>query len=717
MKWRRAIAVCAAWVFAAGASHGLTGSVKAAGAGGAPIPYAFVGLMDGDYTMAGQAVTDLEGQFSIAPGKPVTKGMLFVQPPAQEVPQKDIEVYSAQPRMYRYQGEESVAIELPAAGCIVIKAYDEDGRLLRWEDFRKRGLFADQFLYATGLDDRAVPAVCWPVFDEEAREKGRPRELGLPALAVEPGRAVAVNTLFWQTSSYGRLHLRADNEGVGYSVSRAGDAQVVELNVELLKTAYRDFQKSGLLTGSALETYRAAVAAAVAQSEPGARAKAIDKTLCELLRDRDEAQFQAARAAIPMARKGTVAITVRDAAGKPVPDCEVRLVPKSQDFLFGVFEGSPYNASAYRIAREAGFNLATVLLGWGWTDELGAPGAAQGIDRTFGISALSEMGYTVKAHGVVWLQRYGILPERAAALEPEQLAREAVEHEGKLAGAFGKRIAIWEAMNEPNFTNEAGFTREAMLDLFARSAGRLKEKPETRTLVNGAHESGYGKAFALYGLDNEPVEHWVSTYSEFLAEAERAGGMKDIDIVGLQFYPGFHFNESFGGLQGPAVTPAGFADMVSRYEVFGRDIHITEFSIPSSHGAGATNGYWREPWNEAIQAEYAERVFTLAFARPSVKSISWWDITDAKPSVTNGGLIAAGGREKPVMQRLRSLLAEWKPKEVAGKTDAQGVAVLSGFGGRYEAVAALPGGAEARGEAHVVERERGELTLAAGGAG
>ncbi|MFA6239287.1 MAG: endo-1,4-beta-xylanase [Candidatus Hydrogenedentales bacterium] len=698
------------------AAHAVTGTVKIAGSSGALIPYAFVGLMNDDYSMAGQATTNPSGQFSISPERPVGSGYLFVQPPAQENAE-GIGIYSAQPRMYQYRGEESVAIELPAAACIVIKAYDENGNLLRWEDLRKRGLFADQFMYATDLDDRAVPAVCWPVYDKAAREKGQPRELGLPALVVEPGTPVAANFLFWQTSSYGRLHLRADNSGSGYSVGKPGEAQVIDVNVDLLKTALNDYVKSGLLKDAKLAQFRDECDRVSAEADPKARAMGADKALCALLRDRDEMQLEAARAAIPEVRSGSVAITVTDAAGKPVADCDVRIVPKSQDFLFGVFEGSPYNASAFRVAREAGFNLATVLMGWGWTDEIGTPAGASGIDQTFGISALRKMNYTVKAHGVVWLQGYGILPQRVADLPPDNLIAAAIEHEGKLAGVFGKQVAIWEAINEPNFTNEAKFTRSAMLDLFAKSAARLKQKPETATLVNSAHESGYGKAFGLYGLDNKPVEHWVSTYSTFLAEAERAGQLKNIDIIGLQFYPGFHFNESFGGLQGPATTPAAFADMVARYEAFNRDIHITEFSVPSSYGEGSTNGYWRQPWDEAVQADYAEAIFTLAFGRPSVKSISWWDLSDKKSSVLNGGLISADGKEKPVMQRLRALLGEWKAKEAAGKTDAKGIVSLTGFAGRYEAIAALPDGKEVRGEVHIGERESGTLTLAPGGAG
>jgi len=103
---------------------------------------------------------------------------------------------------------------------------------------------------------------------------------------------------------------------------------------------------------------------------------------------------------------GRIRVKVEDSSGAPVPGCTVQAKQRAHDFLFGVFEGSPYNAPAFTAAREAGFELATVLLGWNWTDAKSGQVDKTGIERTFGISALGKLGYTVKAHGVVWLQQY-----------------------------------------------------------------------------------------------------------------------------------------------------------------------------------------------------------------------------------------------------------------------------------------------------------------------
>ena len=79
-----------------------------------------------------------------------------------------------------------------------------------------------------------------------------------------------------------------------------------------------------------------------------------------------------------------------------------------------------------------------------------------------------------------------------------------------------------------------------------------------------------------------------------------------------------------------------------------------------SYTASWTSGYWREPWTPATQADYAEMIFTLAYANPAIKSISWWDVLDTKSSVTTGGLCDSKGNPKPVLDRLSGLIAAWK---------------------------------------------------------
>jgi hypothetical protein len=446
---------------------------------------------------------------------------------------------------------------------------------------------------------------------------------------------------------------------------------------------------------------------------PPARAAAADAILADALRMRDNFLVEHAREAIPTVRMGKATIRVVDALGSPIPGTTVTITQQSSDFLFGIFEGSPYNAKAFAAAREAGFNLATVLLGWGWTDAVGGKVDRQAIEQTFGIAALKELGFTVKAHGVVWLQDYGILPERTRTMSHQDLIDAMLAQEEFLLNALGNEITFWEAMNEPNVTNVVQMPRPLVHELLTQSTHRIS--PAFTALLNGAHEGDFGRKYALFGLDGSPVDDWNVTYSAFLEEASFVGSTKQIDFVGLQYYPGFQFNESFGGLQGPATTPGWFFDLMNRYAAFDRPVHITEFSIPSTYAQGSTSGYWREPWRETTQADYAEMIFILAFAHPDLRSISWWDVMDTKSSVISGGLLRADGSPKPVFDRLSELLDKWTRHTVEGTTNANGQVELPGFGGDYAVEVDVPGGATRKETVHIIERETVALDVSAGG--
>ena len=692
------------------ASPSITGSVHVDRPNPAPIAYAYVGILSKSFAMAGQGATDAEGRFTVELAAPLSDGYLMVQPPPEE-DAEGLGIYAAQPRIFVYEGENEVDLRLPAVGCIVLRAFGSDGQLLRWQDFRARGTFGDQFLYLTSLTDQALPAVPWPVFDPSARDRGQPRELGLPALVVKPGDGYVPQVMFWDVPGYGRLLLRVDNAGKGFSLDGPGDACVLELNVELARTAVHQLAGTSHPDAPRL---RQRLAEAEQLGEAPARAHAADAILAEALRLRDAFLVETARKAIPGVRRGKVSVRVADAKGEPIPGASVQISQQTSDFLFGVFEGSPYNGKAFAKARDAGFNLATVLLGWGWTDASGGAIDRSAIEQTFGIGALNKLGFTVKAHGVVWLQGYGILPERAREMNDRQLSDAMLAQESALLKALGNDIAIWEAMNEPNVTNITGMPRAMVHELLGESALQIGAASSLSSLVNGAHEGDYGRKYAVYHLDGSPSNDWSMTYSAFLQEAAFAGSTKQVDVIGLQYYPGFRFNESFGGLQGPATTPAWFLDLVNRYAEFDLPIHITECSVPSSYGSDWTSGYWREPWTEDTQADYAAMIFTLAFGHPQVQSISWWDIMDTKASATTGGLLHPDGSPKPVFERLSDLLREWTRHSANGDTNEAGEVELPGFGGQYAVEADLPSGKTLRGTAHILERETVMLELSEG---
>ncbi len=256
------------------------------------------------------------------------------------------------------------------------------------------------------------------------------------------------------------------------------------------------------------------------------------------------------------------------------------------------------------------------------------------------------------------------------------------------------------------------FTRSGRM-LMADSAAAIKAAG-LPALVNAPFEIDYGRKFQVYNLDNEPRAPYNLTYSAFLDIAEEQGALKDIAVVGLQFYPGVHLRDDLGNIQGPAVTPSWLVDTLDRYHArFGKILHITEYSVPSDYGSGWISGYWQRPWDEDMQADYTEAALTLAFADPHVESFTWWDISDADASVKSGGMLSAGGKPKPVFDRIAAMIDGWTTN--ATTSTENGKAALRGYAGDYEITATLPTGSKTSETVHLTRGETAEITMKFGG--
>ncbi len=676
---------------------------------GSPIPYTYVGLLSTNYMPVGYATTDSTGAFVI--NAALNEGVLVVQPPTQSDSQGNL-VFRYQPRMYQVTAAQSpLDLRLPNAVTFVLEAYTSDGRLMRWADFEANGLYRGLFVYATNLDDEVVPFSVWWVHGSLTNTTGGPREQAVPAVVVAPGATIAVQPLFWPTTTQGKLLLRADNAGSGFTLTTQGASLRIHLNAELARSAVANLTRRKSLYSS---TYQSQVTNLETQAaglnsitDPVSRARTADQLLSDALALRENAELDLARRTTPSLRQGTARIVLTNPGSINVTKCTVKITQTDHDFLFNCFEGSPYNATAFSQGRQAGFELATVLLGWNWTQDPLANRST--IDSVFGITALKNLGFRVKAHGVVWMQAYGIMPDYAYTLSPSDLISQCLTHQQQLLQAFGSDIAWWEAINEPANTNVVGLTRDQMAQLTMNAAANIRTVGRP-TLVNSPHEWDFGGKYLLYGANNQPLSDYPQTFSTFITTYAGSGLLNNVDALGLQYYPGFHLSDAWGGLEGPCPPPAYLIDLLDRYTRFGKALHLTEFSIPSSYASGWKAGFWKQPWNETVQADYAGNVLEYVFAHAQSRSFGWWDLTDAKPAVVNGGLIRADGTAKPSYTRVKNLIASWTTN-AQKKPNSSGVAEFPAYAGNYAVEVKLPNGKLLRRTLFVPERTVAQLTV------
>jgi GH35 family endo-1,4-beta-xylanase len=121
---------------------------------------------------------------------------------------------------------------------------------------------------------------------------------------------------------------------------------------------------------------------------------------------------------------------------------------------------------------------------------------------------------------------------------------------------------------------------------------------------------------------------------------------------------------------------------LDRYAALGKGLHITEFT-PASSGQPISGSHLTGVWDEAAQADYAEKFYRVCFAHPSLVAITWWDLCDAQSWLKGGGLLRADLTPKPVYEALKKLLHEQWHTRLAGTTDRAGQLSVRGFFGRY----------------------------------
>jgi GH35 family endo-1,4-beta-xylanase len=234
------------------------------------------------------------------------------------------------------------------------------------------------------------------------------------------------------------------------------------------------------------------------------------------------------------------------------------------------------------------------------------------------------------------------------------------------ARRFRDSTDLWLVINEAHdWANAPGFSHSQLVEV-------------TRAVVNGAHEGDPGSRtivnaclpWGIYVHWREDETQW--TPYEYFEALNRAGVR--YDIVGLQLYTGF--DPTF-----PLRDLADMSSMLDRYATLGKPIYITEMCSPSQ---GTSWGSWHgDTWNEDLQADYVEGLYTLAHGKPFVEAIRWFSFSDRQFKHDTGLVDRTLARPKPAYKRLVELARSWTTT-AEGTTGTDGVFRFHGYLGDYE---------------------------------
>jgi hypothetical protein len=228
----------------------------------------------------------------------------------------------------------------------------------------------------------------------------------------------------------------------------------------------------------------------------------------------------------------------------------------------------------------------------------------------------------------------------------------AFEHVRRIINRYGQYVQTWEVIAGIHANNCFTFNFEQLMELTRMAAAVTKQLSPRSTAIVGI-VAPWGEYYARNQRTIPPL-----LYADMASQSGIA-----FDAFGLQL------------LFGPAVDGMFVRDlfqissMIDQFAKFGKPMHITAVQAPSGDGprpdASSTTsvplggGFWREPWNERIQAEWLRKFVEIALSKPFVESVSWNVLVDGAASpIPSGGLLRTDMQPKPAYEQWVKLRSE-----------------------------------------------------------
>ena len=271
------------------------------------------------------------------------------------------------------------------------------------------------------------------------------------------------------------------------------------------------------------------------------------------------------------------------------------------------------------------------------------------------VNWLTENNIKIEGRPLFWFHP-AVTPEWLKNKNFDQLKKYVETHTENVVGHYGDKLSSWEVVNEyHDWANIHNHSEDQITEIVRLTCDKVKEvNPKVKRLLNNCCPWAEYAARGRMARSKEPANRHLRSPRKFIQDLTEAG--VDYDILGIQIY--FPYRDL-----------SDIVRKVESFESFGKPIYITEI--------GATAGYyeqgikldeidivdnpydWRRRWDEELQADWLESVYKLYYSRPSIKAINWYDFSDFRPFIKNGGLVREDASTKRSFHRLKELLKSW----------------------------------------------------------
>jgi len=473
---------------------------------------------------------------------------------------------------------------------------------------------------------------------------------------LEGRRKFGINVR-WNVEGFGFTFLTADNEGAMYDLPPGGKPVSYNLNFELAasrvarnKTRMRSFEATGYTPSREVRSLTALSEEYLADARKAAR----DADRCAALSDHSLLHALCGSEALEL-DKGRQDIQRRGRRGDFYLGCNARAAIQMEEDLF------------FLRFKEL-FDYATITYVWKDPSAMGdfepSLGDTRYDLRDLMFDRLRHHGITVAGRCVTWFHTW-VTPDFLRRMDYDALKKYVENHTRELVKHYGEGMFGWELINEfHDWANEVQLDPEQIIELTRLMCDVAKDAaPSVHRIVN--HCCPYAEYVQLKQWSGQPARYRQRTPWQFTKELIEAG--VDFTLIGQQMY--FPYRD----LQDCIVY-------VERFEQFHKLLHISEIGVSSGPSNDSVMSGkvrfprepypWHRPWDEELQADWTEAMYTLAYSKPFITGCVWHDFVDTDAYLDNGGLLRSfKGEPKPVYDRLAALERQWNILPRASATE------------------------------------------------
>ncbi len=451
----------------------------------------------------------------------------------------------------------------------------------------------------------------------------------------------------WNVEGFGYTFITADNGGEFYALPPEGQTRELNLNVELAKSRV-------------LRNRRRLAQHAQGDWQPLRETQGFF--------DLSEGYFEDAQKATDEASRGALAQQALRYAlwgGEMMELDQARHAIAQRgprpDFFFGCDARAFYqmDPDVFMDAFTELFDYATIThyiitRTSGMPDFEPAEGDKRFDTREVLLERLRRHDIAVEGRPLFWPYKT-VTPDWLRHMKYDDLKRYVERHVREVVGHYGERMYAWEVVNEfHDWANEVQITPDQAVELTKLACDVAKDtNPNVHRLINNC--CPFAEYVQLKKWNELDAIYPQRTPWEFMRDLDDAD--VDFTITGQQmYYP-------YRDLQDIVM-------LVERFEGFGRPVQLTEVGASSGPSRRSvddgsldfpTEPYpWHRPWDEELQADWMEGLYTLAYSKPWMEAVNWYDFLDGQAWIKNGGLVRdAQGERKPVFHRLKALQEGW----------------------------------------------------------